>query len=105
MNHEGEILKSAVEQRPVIGKTSHFNEAIDQGYLNAAEQWMLDNKDKPNYDEGWLDDRSRDLFRAYRKKEDWVAAKRMVELASDENGKAGRRQVLEAESGMSYDEI
>lgn len=86
-----------------IEDTKTFSEAVANGNLEEAEKWLLDNKER--YDARWLDHRSYELFKAYRNNGDYQAAKRMVELANGENAIAGRKAVLEKESGIPYDEI
>jgi len=92
-----------IERGSKIENTSSFQEAIEQGNLEEAENWLIENKD--NYDARWLDHRSLELFRAYRAKMDYVSAKKMVELADSEVNITNRRNKLAEEAGIPYEEI
>ena len=95
--------ESDLEQESTIENTATFKEAVESGDLDQAEAWLTENLEYS--DKRWLDHRSRELFKAYRQIGDWAGAKRMIDLASDEDGKEGRKKVLEKEAGIPYDEI
>ncbi len=91
------------EQQEQIENTTGFERALAEGQLDEAEQWLMENRDRG--DARWLDHRSLSLFRARRQISDFAGAKKMVELADGSDAQAGRRAVLEKESGLPFDEI
>lgn len=99
-NQEQNDSENTVEESAEIRDTSSFNEAIERGQLQLAENWLMENE--KNLSPREVDHRSLSLFRAYRKAQDWESAKRMIDLAQDEDGKRGRRLKLAEESGISY---
>lgn len=88
------------EQENEITDTQNFERSVEIGQLEKAESWLMENKDR--HDARWLDHRSLTLFRAHRANKDWTSAKRMIDLAQDENGRRGRRLKLAEESGETY---
>lgn len=92
------------EHEKTIKNTGGFKEAVNAGRLEEAEDFLnkivadlkKEEKDReyPNYDEAWLDRVSVELFRAYRKAEDWVAAERLVKLANLPQDIENRRKKL-----------
>ncbi|MBA3046806.1 hypothetical protein KKC83_01075 [Patescibacteria group bacterium] len=89
--------------------TAEFRSALDSGKMEEAENFLNEvssNPDEfPQYDERWLDHRQRELFQSYYKAEDWISAKRIVELTKDLRSQDGRKARLEELSGMKYEEI
>ena len=89
--------------------TTEFREALETGNLEGAESFLKEVTSNPesfpNYDKRWLDHRSRELFQAFYKIQDWQGAKRVVEATEDQYSKAGRVARLEELSGLNYDSI
>ncbi len=89
--------------------TAEFREALEAGKLESAESFLKEvasnPENFPNYDERWLDHRSRELFQSFYKIQDWQGAKRVVEATKDPRSKEGRVARLEELSGLNYDLI
>ena len=94
-----------LEKHGKIEDTATFQETISLGNLDIAANWLIANANNEKYDARWLDHRSRELFKAARQAKNWSLAKQMVELASNQDDIAGRRKVLEQESGLLYEQI
>jgi hypothetical protein len=94
-------------ERVEIKNTTSFQEALESGNLETAENWLDKIKaERPeNYDDRWIDHRERELFKAYYAQEDWASAKRIVEGSIKPDSKEGRKTRLEQLSGQPYDEI
>jgi len=89
--------------------TAEFREALEAGSLESAESFLKEVASNPesfpNYDERWLDHRSRELFQSFYKIQDWQGAKRVVEATKDPGSKDGRIARLEELSGLNYGSI
>lgn len=100
LNNEPENTESDIEKVIEISDTNSFRIAVESGRLEEAEAWLMENQERG--DARWLDHRSLELFRAYRQKQDWEGARRMIDLAQNEDGRRGRRLKLAEESGQTY---
>ncbi len=103
MNIEKEINQERREK--VIKNTAGFREALDNGKLQEAEEWLKEVSKLEKYDDRQLDHRQRELFQAYNKAQDWAGAKRIIEDTQDQRSKEGRKSRLEELSGKKYEEI
>ncbi len=75
------------------------------GMIEEAEKWFESNKNNNNYDSNWRDERERNFFQYYHKKQDWGNAKRFVEMAEKKDSKEGRIKRLKELSGKNYNEL
>lgn len=87
--------------------TASFQEAIYAENLEQAEAWLNNIKANPpeNYNDRWIDQRERELFRAYHEAGDYVSAKRIVESSINAASKTTRIARLAEVSGQAYESI
>ncbi|MDD5749508.1 MAG: hypothetical protein PHO91_01850 [Patescibacteria group bacterium] len=112
-SYEGEpvVEKNPNEKETAIEtmdktKTSYFKALLEAGQFDEAEAWVMTNKDgKYAGNTDWLKHVSGPLFKQYRAKQDWVNAKRMVEMLPEDQDKENRRQKLAQEAGQPYEQI
>lgn len=96
-------VESGPEQEKTIENTDGFKDAVSEGRLEEAENWLMTNQNRG--DARWLDHRSSELFKAYREQGDYQSAKKMVELGKDERVIEDRKKKLEEESGLPFEQI
>jgi len=84
-----------------------FDKARKEGRLDDAFDLWMEIQSGPDGKKqaDWCDHNSRFLFQDYRKKEDWVNAKRVCEATLRPESKTGRVAKLEEETNLKYDEI
>ncbi len=109
MIKESFLPENQQEKEEKMKNTADFREALGQGNLEAAEEFLKEvasnPENFPQYDDRWLDHRQRELFQAFYKREDWQGAKRVIEATRDPHSREGRIKRLEQLSGLRYEEI
>ena len=73
-----------------IKSTADFQEALRQGELGNAANWLEQVRNEPKYDDTWLDHRSRELMDAFCAIGNLDRAAHYINYAQTETGRQGR---------------